>query len=175
MSKTYKVTWKNVKCVRSDDQNIPNDAEETKVFVRIRAWNGAGKDILDVGKLNGPILEVEKINKKNKKGVPDLPVPWTFTKGSKAHPLMLDTGEVRDMSTHSVKFAVPTGDKKAKIGIRADVLEFDGEFLDNNDDFADEGKSYLLSEVGSGKEVTLICTHEDSRIHFKFKIEPVSE
>jgi hypothetical protein len=172
MSKTYKVTWKNIKCVRSDDQNDQDDAEETKAFVRIRAWNGAGKDILDVGKLNAPLLEVEKMNKK--KG-PNLPVPWTFTKGSQKHPLMLDTGEVRDMSTHSIKFVVPSGDKNARIGIRADVLEFDGGFDDTNDDFADEVKFYQLSEIGKGKDVTLICTHEDSRIHFNFKIEQVSE
>ncbi|MDQ3257495.1 MAG: thiol-activated cytolysin family protein, partial [Acidobacteriota bacterium] len=168
----YKVSWKDVICLQSDDQNSRNDAEETKVFVRIRAWDGAGKEILDVGKRNEGILATEKVNKQS--GTNIVPIPWTFMKGSGDQPLVLSTGERRDMSTNSLKFAVSPGDKSAKIGIRADVLEFDG-FADSNDDFADEGKSYLISEIGSGKAVSLLCTHEDSRIQFNFTIEPVFE
>jgi hypothetical protein len=166
----YKVTWKNVRCRVSDDQNSRTDAEETKLMVRIRAFNGAGNEILDVDKLNADLMEFDKARKNI--GL-KLPLPWTFTKGNEKHPVMLQMGETRDMSQHSIKFAIPLGDKNAKIGIRADVLEFDG--LDSDDDFADESKTFSISEIGSGKKVELVCTEGDSRIHFTFMIEPVFE
>ena len=166
----YKVTWKNVVCKVSDDQNSLTDAEETKVMARVRAFNGAGKEILDEGRLNATIIEVAKASKKT--GL-QIPLPWTFSKGNEDHPLVLSTGEVRDMSQHSIKFAIPPGDKNAKIGIRADVLEFDTAF--DSDDFTDENKAFLISEIGSGKQVSLLCADEDSRIQFNFTIEPVFE
>lgn len=166
----YLVTWKDVLCIRSDDQDSVSNPEDCQLLVRIRAWDGAGKDILDVGKVNQPILNAEAIRKQ----APGLgiPVPWTYVRGNEDHPVVLSTGERRDMSSLKLKFPVKVGDTGMKIGIRADVLEFDG-FGDGNDNFADEVKSYLIGDIGAGKDVSLMTTHEDSRVEFHFRIEPL--
>ncbi|WP_162932674.1 thiol-activated cytolysin family protein [Solimonas sp. K1W22B-7] len=164
----YKVTWKNVRCLRSDDQDSNSNPEDTKLLVRIRAWDGKGKDIVDQAKINLPMLQMQEVMKAAGKEL------WTFGKGNEDHPVELATGEVRDFSTNYLVFPITPGDKNAKIGIRADVLEYDG-FGDVDDNFADEAKSYTVADVGSGKDVKLLCTHDDSRIEFNFRIEPIYE
>lgn len=166
----YLVTWKDVLCIRSDDQDSTSNPEDCRLMVRIRAWDGSGKDILDTAKVNQGILAAEAARKQ----APGLgiPVPWTYVRGNEDHPVVLGTGERRDMSSLKLKFPVKVGDSGMKIGIRADVLEYDG-FGDANDDFADEVKFYTVGEIGNGREVSLMTTDEDSRIEFHFRIEPL--
>jgi hypothetical protein len=154
----YKVTWTGVHCRNSDDAD---GAEDTRLFVRIRAWDGQGKDIMDEGKQNAALLKTRP---------PHAPAPWSFIVGNEEHDIPLNTGESRRVD-RSMTFALPNGDQRAKFAIRADVLEFDD--TSDNDDFTDDVRTLTVAEVGAGKDLMLLCTHEDSRIEFNFQIQPV--
>jgi thiol-activated cytolysin len=153
----YKVTWTGVHCRNSDDAD---GAEDTKLFVRMRAWDGKGRDIVDLEGKNKYLLSTPHPKR----------LPWTFIEGSEEHDIPLDTNESRSFH-HSLTFPIPTDDTGAKFAIRADVLEFDD--TSDNDDFADQAKAFTVAEVGDGRDVTLLSTDDDSRIEFKFRIEPV--
>lgn len=171
VAERYKVTWKYVRCLQANDQNRSGDTEETQLLVRIRAWDGQGRDILDEDKRNKAMLDAAAMEKKT--GL-DLPDRWTFVEGNSNNPVLLDhKTPQRDFSHRHLTFKIPAGDKKAKIGIRADVVEFDD--IDANDQFSDEAKSYTIGDVGAGKMVKLLSTDGGSRIEFGFYIEPIYE
>ena len=160
----YEIVWKDIVCRNSDDAS---GDEEISAFLRIRAWDGKGNEILDQDKKNKGIIEMEKANKKT--GL-KLPVPWTFTKGTRKHPLQLSTGEVRNIGQRII-FKVDKKDKNAKLGIRADILEYDSTSAD--DDFADDLKNLKFSEIGDSQKLKLVCDHEGSRIEFNLVISLV--
>lgn len=160
----YEIVWKSIFCRKSDDTS---GDEDVTAFMRIRAWDGKGNNILDQGKKNKAIIEVEAASKKS--GI-KFPVPWTFKKGSKKNPLQLSTGEMREIG-QKVVFKVDRKDKNARFGIRADVLEYDSTSADDN--FADDVKDMKFSEVGDSKNLTLVCDHEGSRIEFMVEVRPV--
>ena len=160
----FEVLWKSVHCASADDAS---GDEEITACLRIRAFEGNGKEIPDMEKKNKAILEAEKMRKET--GF-KFPIPWTFTKGTRQHPLQLGFKETREIDQRII-FKVPKSDLNARVGIRADVLEYDSTSAD--DDFADDHKSYKFSETGNKKEVKLVCDHEGSRIEFHLEIRPV--
>ncbi|OQP53452.1 hypothetical protein A4H97_23700 [Niastella yeongjuensis] len=160
----YAVTWDNVQCINADDES---GGEEVKAMVRIRAFSGNGKDILDEDKFNNPII----INNSIKQTGLPIPMPWTFTKGTEDHPINLNSGEQYALGKKIV-FTVDKNDDKAKIGIRADILEYDGAFS-GNDDFADALWEKKITEITGKEIVRLMCTDDDSRIQFNFTVTPV--
>ncbi|HEX4896224.1 MAG TPA: thiol-activated cytolysin family protein [Solimonas sp.] len=167
----YKVTWQDVRCIRANDQNRSGDTEETQLFVRVRAWDGKGNDLVDIEKKNANVVNTAKASKQTN-GL--IGTSWTFVEGSSNQPIPLDMEHPRrDFSHRHLTFKIPAGDKNAKIGIRADVVEFDD--IDGDDHFADEAKTFTIAEVGSGKNVKLLCTDGGSRIEFGFRIEPIYE
>jgi hypothetical protein len=160
----YEITWKSIFCRKSDDAS---GDEDISAFMRVRAWDGKGNDILDQGKKNKTIIAVDAANKKT--GF-KAPVPWTFRKGSEKNPLQLSTGEMREIGQRIV-FKVDKKDKNAKLGIRADVVEYDSTSAD--DHFADDVKDLKFSEVGDSKKLNLVCDHEGSRIEFNVEVRPL--
>lgn len=160
----FEVRWVNVVAEKADDAS---GDEDIRAMLRVRAWDGNGKEILDVDKKNKAILDAEQTKKKT--GFP-FPIPWTFAKGSEDHPLQLGQNEIREIDQRII-FRVDKSDKAAKVGLRADVLEYDS--TSANDDFADDVKSFKFSEIGDVKKVKLICDHEGSRIAFNLEIRPV--
>lgn len=160
----YKVTWQNVFCERSNDQDSDTNPEDCQLLVRVRAWDGKGKDVVDIAGKNAAMLNGIKLGMNNL---------WTFVEGSSDHEIALKTGDRRDCSHRHLTFLMSANDKSAKFGIRADVHEFDG--IDGDDDFLDQAKTYSVAEVGNGKNVVLTCTHGLSKIVFNLRIEPVFE
>lgn len=159
----YRVTWQSVMARQTDDGG---QTEQCQLRVRVRAWEGDGDDVLDEGKRNQKLLNVVEARKQGLA----MELPWTFVRGSEEQPIHLTGADPRDMSTHHMTFAFPATDARARIGIRADVLEYD-DF--DNDDFTDDTVELSLAEVGAGKTVTLVCTHDASRIDFTFRIDPI--
>jgi hypothetical protein len=159
----YEVLWNSVTCDFNDDGS---DGEEITAYVRIRAWDGNGKEIPDIENKNKNIIAREELNKKS--GL-KLPVPWTFTRGTKSNPIQLNTGETREINQR-ITFKVSKDDKNAKLGIRTDVLEYD-DF--NDDHFTDDVRNLRFSEIIDGQELRMICTHERSRIRFNITVRPV--
>lgn len=159
----YEVLWNSVTCDYNDDGA---DGEEITAYLRIRAWDGKGVEILDVEKKNKKIIERDQMNKKT--GL-KLPVPWTFTRGTKNNPIQLEKTETREINQR-VTFKVSKDDKNAKLGIRADVLEYD-DFSD--DHFTDDVRNLRFSEIIDGEELKLICTDGKSRIRFNITVRPV--
>lgn len=162
----YKLTWKKIVCKVNDDSGA---AEEISAFLRVRALDGKGADILDIDKKNKAVVEYNKLSKAQK-GV--MPAPWTFIEGSKNNPLELTEGGTWDPEK-SITFKIPKDDKKAKIAIRADVVEFDDSSA--NDHFADKIWEKKIVELSDNEEVILTCRHEASRIDFYIQIVPVYE
>lgn len=159
----FKITWNNIVCKVNDDGS---DGEEVKAMVRIRAWDGKGKELLDAEKKNAKILELDAVNRKS--GL-KMPLPWTFSRGNRKNPINLNTHDTKTIE-QSVTFKVNKDDKSAKFGIRADILEFD-DFGD--DDFTDDLREFKFSEIIEPTQIEMICSHEASRIGFNFTISPV--
>ena len=162
VAERYRVTWQAAEARQVDDGGM---TEQCQLRVRIRAWEGDGDDVMDEGKKNRGLLDAVELRKQGL----NAGLPWTFTRGSEEQPIHLTAMQKRDMSTHHVTFKLPANDPRARIGIRADVIEYD-DF--SNDDFTDDTVELTLAEIGAGKSVRLVCTHDASRIDFTFRIEP---
>ena len=119
--KKYRISWDKVINSVNDDSG---NASELKLFVRIMAFNGKGKTIMDEGKKNKSVLEWEKLTNAAHQIIPK---PWTFTEGSEKNPLELQAGKGWTADKW-VEFKIPTKDSKAKFGIRVDGCEFDTSF-----------------------------------------------
>lgn len=161
----YKIIWDRIINGVNDDAG---NASEIKAFVRIVAFNGKGKSIMDVNKKNAEIANWENIPKELRSAVPK---PWTFTEGSSQNPLELGEGEAWDVNKQ-IDFNVPLNDNNAKIGIRVDVLEFD-DF--NDDDFKDNLWESKINDLSDITPVNLVSRHDGSRITFMFRVVPVYE
>lgn len=159
----YAVEWDQVTCLKEDDGG---GGEQIKAMVRIRCLDGNGKDILDIEKINNGVLAAVKAKKDT--GLP-IPVPFTFSKGSDNSPLNLTQGETYKID-RKIVFKVNPDDANAKIAIRADVIEFD-DFGDDN--FTDGEWQMKIGEIGASQTVKLVCSHDLSRIEFKFIVYPV--
>jgi hypothetical protein len=161
----YRVTWNRVINTVNDDAG---GASEIKALVRIIAFGGNGKSIMDVDNKNKAIGEWEKLPAAARKVAPK---PWTFTVGSESNPLDLKAGEGWEANKH-IEFKVPMNDNNAKIGIRVDVVEYD-DF--ENDNFADNLWEKKITELSDMTPISLVARHEGSRITFLFTIEPIYE
>lgn len=156
----YAVVWKNIFCKQDDDGS---GGEEIRAMARIRAWKGNGQDILDVDKINDAIIKMDKMTN-------GIPLPWTFAKGSDNNPINMRAGDFQNFD-RKIVFPIPLGDTNAKIGIRADILEYDSP--DANDNFTDALWEKKISDIGDGENVKLLCSHDDSRIEFNFSVFPL--
>ncbi|PKA84455.1 hypothetical protein ATE92_2645 [Ulvibacter sp. MAR_2010_11] len=161
----YRIVWDMVVNSVNDDAG---SASEIKAFVRIIAFDGKGKSIMDVNKKNKAIANWENIPKALRSTVPK---PWTFTEGSSQNPLELKEGEPWSVNKQ-IDFNVPLNDPNAKIGIRVDVVEFDDFDDDNFQDNLWESKINDLSDLTS---VNLVSRHEGSRVTFMFRVIPIFE
>jgi hypothetical protein len=161
----YRITWKMVVNSVNDDSG---SASEIKAFVRIMAFEGNGKAIMDADKKNQPIAVWEKLPESSKAITPK---PWTFIEGSASNPLDLKEGENWEVNKH-VLFKVPEKDNHAKLAIRVDVLEFDDFDNDNFQDNYWEGK---IADLSDHTPVSLVSRHEGSRVTFLFVVEPIYE
>jgi thiol-activated cytolysin len=158
----YAVEWDTVTCLREDDGG---GGEQIKAMVRVRCLDGGGKDILDIDKINEGVLNAIKV----KANGLAIPIPFTFSKGNDDSPLNLTQGETYTLNK-KLTFKVNPNDDNAKIAIRADVIEFD-DFGDDN--FTDGEWQMKIGEIGASRTVKLVCSHDLSRIEFKFSIYPV--
>jgi thiol-activated cytolysin len=162
----YKLSWNKIVCKVNDDSG---SAEEISAFLRVRAMDGKGADILDIDKKNKAVVEYNKLSKIQRGPIPP---PWTFIEGSKNNPLELKEGGSWDPG-RSITFKIPKDDKKAKIAIRADVVEYDDS--SDNDQFADKIWEKKIVELSDVEDIILTCRHDASRIDFFIRIEPVYE
>jgi hypothetical protein len=161
----YRITWNTVINSANDDAG---SASELKAFVRIMAFGGNGKPLMDLGKKNKAILDWEKLPDSVKQLKPK---PWTFTEGSASNPLELEGGAGWEVNKQ-VEFGIPKNDDQAKIGIRVDVVEFD-DF--DNDQFEDSLWEKKIAELSDLTPISLVSRHEGSRVTFLFTIEPIYE
>ena len=159
----YAVTWDKIHCRVSDDGS---GGEEVRAMVRIRGFKGNGNDVLDLDKHNQSIIAMNGTGFR----------PWTFAKGSEDNPIhMKGANESSGMGdvykfNKTITFPFDPNDANAKIGIRADVLEYDD---DANDNFTDDLFEIKISQITDAEEVVLTCNHDDSRIDFYFRVFPV--
>ena len=160
----YKITWQQIQCMVNDDSD---STEDIKAFCRIRAFNGKGKEIMDEQRKNAPLLDWEKLDNAVKQLTPR---PWTFTIGSVQNPIELSEGALEKVDK-SITFNIPKNDDNARLAIRADLIEIDD--TSGNDDFGDKLWERRVSELSGGENVELTCHHEDSRIRFSLKVQPV--
>lgn len=166
----YRVTCLRAQCELSDDGG--GQAEEARLMVRIRAWDGKGNDILDVDRKNKSVVETAAIHRKTPATKNLVPMPWTFTDGNRQHPVVFRKGTIVEYENKwRLSFPIPVGDSRARLGIRVDVLEYDDTSAD--DDFKDDTVEFKLAEVTGARNVSLRCTHDNSRIRFDFLIEPL--
>jgi hypothetical protein len=170
--KTYRITWKEVINTVNDDSG---NSSELKVFVRIMAFDGKGKTIVDMGGKNKPIIEWEKLGSAAHKIVPK---PWTFTEGSEKNPLELKAR--RGWTANKwVEFQIPVKETKAKFGIRVDAVEFDTSFnpvflttSTTMDYYEDNLWEANVADIKIFKPVEIVIREEAARLTFKFMVSP---
>ena len=168
----FRITWNKVINTVNDDSG---NASELKVFVRIMAFDGKGKTIMDEGKKNKSILEWEKLPKAAHTIVPK---PWTFTKGSENNPLELDHGKGWNANKW-VEFKIPTKETKAKFGVRVDAVEFDTSFnpvfmttSTTKDYYEDNLWEANVSDIKKSQTFDVVIREEAARLTFKFTVAP---
>jgi hypothetical protein len=168
----FRISWDKVINTVNDDSG---NASELKVFVRILAFDGKGKTIMDEGKKNKSILEWEKLPSAAHQIVPK---PWTFTEGSEKNPLELQDGKGWTANKW-VEFKIPSKETKAKFGIRVDACEFDTSFnpiflttSTTKDFYEDNLWDANISDIKKSKPVDIVIREEAARLTFKFTISP---
>jgi len=166
--RTFRIVWDKVTNTVLEDAG---DISELKVFVRIMAFDGKGKTILDKDKKNKVILEWEKLPKPSHKIIPK---PWTFIEGTFDSQLELKQGEAW-IENKKIDFSIPANDKDAKIGIRVDAIEFDGYTKDapDHDNFDDNTWDSRVSEISKITPVKIVIREEEARLTFFFTITPM--
>ena len=171
--KTYRITWNKVINTVNDDSG---GASELKVFVRILAFDGKGKTILDEGKKNKSILEWEKLPSASHQIIPK---PWTFIEGNEKNPLELQAGKGW-AANKWVEFKIPAKDTKAKFGIRVDGCEYDTSFnpiflttTTTLDYYQDNLWDAKVSDIKKSKPIDIVIREEAARLTFKFTVAPV--
>ena len=90
--------------------------------------------------------------------------------GTEDKPVVLAQNEKRTFNKEIV-FPIPTGDKRASISIRADIVEFDS--TSENDDFTADMKMFTVEELAIPKKIVLLATDDESKTEFTFHIEPI--
>ncbi len=158
-----------VNTVNDDSGN----ASELKVFVRIMAFDGKGKTIMDEGRKNKTILEWEKLPSASHQIIPK---PWTFTEGSENNPLELEHGKGWTANKW-VEFKISSKDTKAKFGIRVDAVEFDTSFnpiflteTTTFDHYEDNLWDANVCDFKKSTPVDIVIREEAARLTFKFTI-----
>ncbi len=157
----YKVIWDSLFCAVNDDGG---DGESVKAMVRIRALDKNGKDIMDEDKINKDIIAILNNDILSKEMV-----LWTFSKGNEDTPLFLKEKTSRVINK-SISFPMTQNREIAKIGIRADIIEYD---MISNDNFMDDNINIKINEIDPDSIITLTCTEEKSVINFNFRIIPL--
>lgn len=94
---------------------------------------------------------------------------WTFTKGNADNPLYLKEKKPVFINK-SITFPTNQTKKLVRIGIRADIIEYD---FGPNDNFLDDSISLKVNEIDSDKLYSITCRHEASEIVFGFRILPL--
>ncbi len=170
--KTYRISWDKVVNTVNDDSG---NASELKVLVRIMAFDGKGKTIMDENRKNKSIVEWEKLPKSSHKIIPK---PWTFTEGSENNPLELEHGKGWTANKW-VEFKIPTKETKAKFGIRVDACEFDTTFnpvflttKTTKDYYEDNLWEANVIDINKSKPVDIVIREEAARLTFKFTVSP---
>ena len=161
----FRITWKSVQNTINEDGN---DAGEFQMQVRIRAFGGNGKSILDVDKKNGALEAWDKLDT-NLKKMMNIQAPWTFLKGSSSNPLVLKEKEMWN-SNQSVVFNIPKDAMDGRIGITVDAVEFD----DFTDDYYDSNTWVKkIKEITKLTPVVLVINEGGARLTFIFDVEPL--
>lgn len=170
--KVYKISWDKVINTANDDSG---NSSELKVFVRIMAFDGKGKTIMDENRKNKSILEWEKLPAVSHKIIPK---PWTFTEGSENNQLELIQGKGWTANKW-VEFKIPSKETKAKFGIRVDAVEFDTNFnpiflttSTTKDFYEDNLWEANASDIKKSKPVDIVIREEAGRLTFKFTVSP---
>lgn len=156
----YQVVWDSITCKVNDDGG---DEEQVKAMVRIRAIDQNGSDIMDERKLNENLINHIKLGTGMER------VLWTFTKGNADNPLYLKENKTVFINK-SITFPTNQSKKLIRIGIRADIIEYD---FGPDDNFLDDSISVKVNEIDSDKLYFITCRHEASEIVFGFKILPL--
>ena len=86
------------------------------------------------------------------------------------NPIELSEGAYEEVDK-SIIFNIPKNDDNARLAIRADLIEIDDS--SSNDDFGDKLWERKISELSGSEDIKLTCHHEDSRIQFSLKVQPV--
>lgn len=121
-------------------------------------------------------MDEDKINKNiiaslNNDILPKAMVFWTFTKGNEDTPLFLKESTTSWINK-SIRFPMMHYREIAKIGIRADIIEYN---MISNDYFIDDNINIKINEIDPNSIITLTCTEEKSVIKFNFRIVPQND
>lgn len=157
---TYNVIWEYITCVVNDDGG---DGEQVQARVRIRAFDKNNNDVMDEGRLNKSIVEHTNLGTGFQSNF------WTFLKGNSDNPFFLKERAIIPMNK-SIRFPMKENKEIVRIGIRADITEYDA---GPNDNFLDDDISLTINEIDPDTPYTLTCRHDASEILFSFKIVPM--
>lgn len=159
----YQVIWDSITCRVNDDGG---DNEQVKAFVRIRAVDKKGKDIMDEDRINSNLIHHNNLMNQVEQKISN-PF-WTFIKGSESAPLVLK--ENRYVSVNkSISFPMKESNPINKIAFRVDILEYD---VGPNDNFDDDTFSLKPNEVDPNQTYSATCRHDESEIDFIFRVVP---